>query len=121
MLPAGADCARLGRAIFMRGCKDGLGFVGLIVIFLSGFLALELGGPMNAAAVQVKITSPTSNSIVRGMVPISLLTRSNTSFANVYVDGVFLASTPGAISWMSSNAVNGMHTISAKAFDSANQ
>ena len=40
----------------MRGFKDGYGFVGLIVIFLCGFLTLQLGVPKNAAAYQVKIS-----------------------------------------------------------------
>src|SRR5580704_7201093 len=110
-----------GGRCFMRGFKDGYGFVGLIAIILFGFLTLQLGVPENAAAYQVKIASPTKNSVVSGTVPISLLMTAGTSFANVYVDGVYLASTPSAISWLSTNAANGVHTISAKAYDSANQ
>src|SRR5271156_2580923 len=105
----------------MRGFKDAYGFVGLIVIFLFGFLTLDLGGPVRAAAYEVKIASPTNDSVVKGMVPINLLMRSGTSFADVYVDGVYLASTPNPISWLSTNVANGVHTISAKAFDSSNQ
>src|ERR1700722_16478282 len=105
----------------MRGFKDGYGSVGLVVFFLCGFMTLQLGLLGNAAAYQVKISSPTKDSVVSGSVPISLLMRAGTSFANVYVDGVYLASTPNAISWLSTNAANGKHTISAKAYDSANQ
>ena len=105
----------------MRGFKDGYGFVGLVVFFLCGFMTLQLGLLGNAAAYQVKIAAPTNDSVVSGSVPISLLMRAGTSFSNVYVDGVYLASTPNAISWLSTNAANGMHTISAKAYDSANQ
>src|SRR5258708_7594335 len=105
----------------MRGLKGRYGFAGLIVIFLCGFLTLELGAAMEAAAHEVKIISPTSRSVVRGTVPISLLTNSNAALVKVYVDGAYLASTPGAISWLSTNAANGMHTISAKAYGSASE
>ena len=105
----------------MRGFKDGYGFVGLIVIFLCGLLTLDLGAPIEAAAYKIKIAAPLNDSVVSGTVPISLLMKSSTSFANVYVDGVYLASTPSAISWSTADVANGMHTISAKAYDSANQ
>ena len=84
----------------MRGFKDGYGFVGLIVIFLCGLLTLDLGAPIEAAAYKIKIAAPLSDSVVSGTVAISLLMKTGTSFANVYVDGVYLASTPNAISWL---------------------
>ena len=56
----------------MRGLKDGYGLAGLIVILVCGFLVLDLGGPMKAAASPVKITSPAGGSVVSGTVPISL-------------------------------------------------
>jgi Big-like domain-containing protein len=105
----------------MRGFKDGYGFVGLIVILLFGFLTLGLGAPIEAAAYEVKIAAPLSDSVVSGTVAISLLMKSSTSWANVYVDGVYLASTPNAISWSTTDVANGLHTISAKAYDSSNQ
>ncbi|MFZ0680841.1 Ig-like domain-containing protein [Candidatus Binatus sp.] len=105
----------------MRVFKDGYGFVGLIVILLFGFLTFGLGAPIEAAAYEVKIAAPLSDSVVSGTVPISLLMKSATSFANVYIDGVYLASTPSAISWSTADVANGMHTISAKAYDSASQ
>ncbi|MFZ2062331.1 MAG: Ig-like domain-containing protein, partial [Candidatus Binatus sp.] len=96
----------------MRVFKDGYGFVGLIVILLFGFLTLGLGAPTEAAAYEVKIAAPLSDSVVNGTVAISLKMKSSTSFANVYVDGVYLASTPNAISWQTTDVANGMHTIS---------
>jgi len=75
----------------MRGLRDGYGFVGLIVIFLCGFLTLELGGPMIAAAAeQVKIKKPAEGSTVKGDVSISVSMGAKSSYANVYVDGVYL-------------------------------
>ena len=105
----------------MRGSKGGYGLAGLIVIFLCGFLTLELGAAMEAAAVEVKIVSPSSGSVVSGTVPISLLMKSNAALVKVYVDGAYLASTPGTISWLTNDASNGMHTISAKAYSSTSE
>jgi hypothetical protein len=106
----------------MRGSKDGYRFVGLVVIFLASFQTLGLGAPLNASAVDVKIVSPSNRSVVSGAVRISLWTRrAKCQSVNVYIDGAYLASTLGAVSWASSDAVNGMHTISAKAYDSASQ
>lgn len=105
----------------MRGLKEGYGAVGLIVIFLCGLLTLDLAGAANASAYEVKIKSPGNDDVVSGVVPIALLMRSKAAFAEVYVDGVYLASTPDPISWMSNNAANGKHTITAKAYDSASQ
>jgi len=44
----------------MRGLKGSYSLAGLIAIFLCGFLTLELGAAMEAAAVEVKIVSPSS-------------------------------------------------------------
>ena len=106
----------------MRGLRDGYGFVGLIVIFLCGFLTLELGGPMIAAAAeQVKIKKPAEGSTVKGDVSISVSMGAKSSYANVYVDGVYLGSAPGAISWSTTNVANGDYKISAEAYDTGNQ
>jgi hypothetical protein len=101
----------------MRDVKNGRGSFGPIVVFLCGLLMLELGGIGNAVAAEVKITSPRYDSVVRGMVAIKLLMKSGVGWANVYVDGVFLASTPDAIAWNSTSSLNGTHIISARAFD----
>ena len=105
----------------MRGSKGRYSFVSLILVFLFGFLTLQLGEPLKVAAGPVKIVSPLGGSVVSGSVRIALSMRRRSSFAKVYVDGVYLASTPGTISWLSTSAVNGMHTVSAQAYDSANQ
>lgn len=103
----------------MRDLRNERGSFGPIVLFLCGLLMLQLGAVAKAAAFEVKITSPIYDSVVRGMVPIKLSTKTGVSFANVYVDGVFLASTPNPISWNSATGANGTHIISAKAFDSS--
>ncbi|HWJ41212.1 MAG TPA: Ig-like domain-containing protein [Candidatus Limnocylindrales bacterium] len=105
----------------MRGLKGRHSLAGLVLVFLFGFLTLQLGEPLKAAAGPIKIVSPLGGSVVSGSVRIALSMRRRTSFAKVYVDGVYLASTPGTISWLSTGAVNGMHTVSAKAYDSANR
>ena len=75
---------------------------------------------MIAAAEPVKITKPEGKT-VKGDVSISLSMGAKSSYANVYVDGVYLGSAPGAISWATTNGSNGDHTISAEAYDAGNQ
>jgi hypothetical protein len=42
------------------------------------------------------------------------------SWANVYIDGTYFASTPpGTFSWNSKTVSNGAHTIAAKGFSSS--
>jgi len=103
----------------MRDLNNRRGFSGAFIAFLCGLLMLELGGFANASAAEVKITSPTNDSVVRGMVPVTLSMHSGVSWCNVYVDAVYLASTPDAISWDSTSAANGTHIISAQAFDAS--
>jgi Bacterial Ig domain len=103
----------------MRDLPIERGSFGRIVLFLCGLLMLQLSAVANAAAFEVKITSPLYESVVRGMVPIKLSMNTGVSFSNVYVDGVYLASTPNPISWNSANSANGTHIISAKAFSSS--
>ena len=42
----------------------------------------------------VTITAPSNDSVVTGVVPISVSMNSDVSWVNVYIDGVYLASTP---------------------------
>jgi hypothetical protein len=106
----------------MRESNNRRGFAGFIVVLLCGFLMLDAGLSAKAgAATEVKITSPHSDSVVKGTVPISLTMGSETSWVDVYIDGVYLASTPGSISWSSATSVNGKHVISAEAYDSSGQ
>jgi len=102
----------------MRGLNNGRGFGGAIVLFLCGFLIVELGASMSAAAAMVTITAPSNGSVVSGVVPISVSMNSNVSWVNVYIDGVYMASTPpDSLSWTSTGISNGTHTISAKAYN----
>jgi Bacterial Ig domain len=106
----------------MRGLKGRYSFAGLIVVFLFGFLILQSAVFAGEAAAQVTITSPASGSTVSGTVSIVLSKGSSTSWINVYIDGVYLASTPpSTISWSSSSVANGLHIISATAFTSTRQ
>ncbi len=102
----------------MRGFNV-YGFVGLIVIFLCAFLTLQLAGSMNASAAEVTITSPKSGGVVEGAMPISLTMKSGVSWANVYIDGVYLASTPNSIVWTSTSSANGKHKIGARAYNAS--
>ena len=103
----------------MRDVNNGRGSFGSMVVFWCGLLMLGLGGVGRASAAEVKITSPTYDSVVRGLVAVKLLMNSSVAFANVYIDGTYLASTPDAISWNSTTSLNGTHIISARAFDTA--
>jgi hypothetical protein len=76
------------------------------------------GGGGSSSAVT--ISSPSSGSTVSGSVTIAYKLGSGTAWANVYVDGNYLASSPPtSASWSSSSVSNGSHTISAKAFNSS--
>jgi hypothetical protein len=103
----------------MRGVKDGYSSVGFIVIFLCGFLTLLLAASVNASAAEVAITSPSNGSAVEGAVTISVTKHSGVSWANVYIDGIYLASTGGPIVWASTDSANGKHKIGAKAYNSS--
>jgi hypothetical protein len=106
----------------MRGLKGRYSFAGLIVVFLFSFLILQSAVFAGEASAQVTITSPASGSTVSGTVSIVLSKGSSTSWINVYIDGVYLASTPPyTLSWSSSSVANGLHTISATAFSSTRQ
>ena len=63
------------------------------------------------------ITSPLANTVVSGVVPIAVYRHTGVVWANVYIDGGYLASTPNPISWVSTSVANGKHTISSKAFN----
>jgi hypothetical protein len=101
----------------MRDLRNERGSFGPFVFFLCGLLLLQLSGIANAG--EVKITAPLYDSVVEGTVAITLSMHSSVSWANVYVDGVYLASTPDPISWNTTASPNGTHIISAKAFDSS--
>src|SRR6202043_2625278 len=67
----------------------------------------------------VKITAPANEATVSGTVNISISNSPGVSWSDFYVDGNFLASTPpSTVSWSSTSAPDGPHTISATAFSS---
>jgi hypothetical protein len=103
----------------MRDAKHGCGFVRSIVVFLCGLLMLELAGFTNASATVVAITAPTYGSTVSATVPIKIWMHSGCSWTNVYVDGVYLASTPNPIAWASTSVADGSHTITATAYNAS--
>jgi subtilisin family serine protease len=75
-------------------------------------------------APTVSLTAPTNGSAVSGMVTISANASDNQSVRYVifHVDGVLQAydfSAPYTLSWNSRNVTNGAHTLTVKAYDSA--
>ena len=68
----------------------------------------------------VSITAPLNNATVSGTaVSITVTKSANVSWINVYVDGIYFASTPpSTFSWSSKTVSNGAHQISANAYSS---
>ena len=65
----------------------------------------------------VAITAPLNNAMVSGAVPITVTQAGTVAFVNIYVDGVYFASTPPAsFNWHSTRASGGSHVISATAY-----
>ena len=68
----------------------------------------------------VQITAPANGAKVSGTLSISVLKAAGVSWANIYIDGSYFASTPPTtFSWNSRTIPNGVHTILAKAFNAA--
>ncbi len=68
----------------------------------------------------VQLTAPLNGAGVSGNVSISVVKAPSVSWANIYVDGNYFASTPPAIfAWDSTTVANGSHTISAQGFDNS--
>ena len=75
--------------------------------------------PTATATPVIQITAPASGAKVTGTVSIVLVKATGVSWANVYVDGGYFASTPpGTFSWNSTTVANGAHTISANGYSS---
>jgi hypothetical protein len=73
----------------------------------------------------VSITSPVAGATVSGTITIAANASDNVGVAKVdfLVDGVLLSSdttAPYSASWNTTTATNGSHTLTAKAFDAAN-
>jgi hypothetical protein len=69
----------------------------------------------------VAITAPLNNATVSGTaVAITVTKAANVSWVNVYVDGIYFASTPpSTFSWNSTTVANGSHQISATGYSSS--
>ena len=91
----------------------------------SGAVALALGGaPPGGTGPSVSITTPAANTTVSGMVTTTASATDSTSISSVtfLVDGGLLctvSAAPYSCGWNSGNYVNGSHSVSATARDSA--
>jgi hypothetical protein len=67
----------------------------------------------------VSISSPSDGSTVSGTVNISVSNSGSTSWSNIYIDGVYVNSTPpDSFSWNTAAVSDGSHQVKAIAFDS---
>lgn len=67
----------------------------------------------------VAITSPSDGSTVSGTVNITVSNSGSTSWSNIYIDGVYINSTPPtSFSWNTGAISNGSHQVKAIAFSS---
>jgi hypothetical protein len=70
-----------------------------------------------ATPIVVSIIAPLNGASVSGAVPITVTKAANVTWVNVYIDGVYFASTPpSTFSWNSTSVANGSHRISATAY-----
>jgi hypothetical protein len=69
----------------------------------------------------IAITAPSNNATVSGTVQITVFKAPGVvSWANVYIDGTYFASTPPlTFNWNSTSVSKGSHTISARAYSSS--
>lgn len=98
---------------------------GLLIANAVAWLANGSGGSGDTTAPTCSLTAPANGATVSGTVTITATASDNVGVAKVefYVDGA-LSSTdttsPYSASWSSTSVANGTHTISAKAYDAAN-
>src|SRR5208283_4812615 len=65
----------------------------------------------------VAITAPLNHAMVSGTVPIAVSQAGSVAFVNIYIDGIYFASTPpSSFNWNSTKASGGSHVISANAY-----
>jgi hypothetical protein len=70
--------------------------------------------------VTLQITAPSNGATVSGVVSIVVVKATGVSWANVYIDGEYFASTPpGTFSWSSTAVANGAHTISSTGYSAS--
>ena len=76
--------------------------------------------PIPVAGKVVLITAPANRQTVSGTVSIVLQLSAQALRVNVFIDGVYLASTPpSTLSWNTTKLANGIHEIDAEAFNSS--
>lgn len=103
---------------FQARSRDAAGNLGLS----SNFTFRTLPAPLDTVSPIVAITAPSSGAVVSGMVAVAANASDNVGVARVdfYIDGALAgtdASAPYAYSWNASAVSNGVHMISAWAFD----
>src|SRR5580698_4205233 len=85
---------------------------GNAILLMAFFICLLFD--TRAMATAVTIVSPATGSTVSGMVTITLVKATGTSWCNVYVDGVYQNATPPSVFyWQSSGGSNGSQNMSA--------
>jgi Bacterial Ig domain len=68
----------------------------------------------------VSFVAPSDGSTVSGTVSVTVSNAGSTSWSNVYIDGIYVNSTPPtSVSWNTGAVSNGAHQISATAFNSS--
>jgi hypothetical protein len=83
----------------------------------SGMTVTVANGAQTSGAVA--ITSPSDGSTVSGTVSIAVSNSGSTAWSNIYIDGVYVNSTPPTtFSWNTGAISNGSHQVKAIAFDS---
>jgi hypothetical protein len=83
-------------------------------------------GSLAAASSYVTITAPAAQATVRGTITIATSESADVSWANVFVDQVWVASNspasmpPYSVTWNSTSVADGNHTISVTGYNSSN-
>jgi hypothetical protein len=68
----------------------------------------------------VSLSSPSDGSTVSGTVAIAVTNSGSISWSNIYIDGVYVNSTPpSTFSWNTAALANGSHQVKAIAFDAS--
>jgi len=94
----------------------------MVLVVLAGAGAVTASAQNTAT-----ITSPANGATVSGQVTIATQESSLVSWINVNADGVWVASNPAAavrpysVTWDSTKATNGAHTISVESFGTSSQ
>ncbi len=96
-----------------------------VLLFLGAVLVLMVSSA--AYSAEVALIAPQSGATVSGDTTVSMSSESNVSWANLFIDGSYFASTPYSFShastswsWDTVGYGDGSHTISVTAYSSAN-